>query len=113
MSKKVLLLAAAALVLQATPVLAEGGKGDGPRKHHEGMFEKHDTNGDGGVSKDEFLQHAEERFQKMDADGDGTVSKEEGQAAREKMKEKWKEKREHRKEKKMEHREGGPDMDAQ
>lgn len=94
-NKWILMMAATALVMQAGPVFAEGGP-----KHHGKMFEKHDTNGDGVITKDEFLAHAEERFSQMDADGDGSVTKEEGQAAKEKMKEKWKEKRDKMKERK-------------
>ncbi len=97
MSKKwILMMGAAALVLQASPVLADNHGG----KHHGKMFEKHDTNGDGVISKEEFLSHAEDRFSKMDTDGDGSVTKEEGEAAKAKMKEKWKEKREKMKERK-------------
>jgi hypothetical protein len=96
--QKAMLLAAAALVFQASPVLAQGPQGgsqDGPRK--DKMFEMHDTNSDGVISKDEFLTHAEDRFGKMDADSDGSVTKEEGQAAWEKMKERHKERKEYRK----------------
>jgi hypothetical protein len=102
MTKKVLLLAAAVLMFQTAPVFAEG-SGDGGKKgpHGARMFEKHDTNDDGVITKDEFIGHAEERFTTMDADGNGEVSKEEvrsaGKAMREKMKDKrakWKEKRE-------------------
>lgn len=98
MKSTYLLLGAFALVFQATPVLAG---------HHEDkaggkMFEHQDTNGDGMISKDEFMKHAEERFMKMDADGNGSISKEEAKEvkykAKEKMKEmkdKWKEKKEY------------------
>ncbi len=64
--------------------------------HHKGgdkagkMFEKHDINGDGVISKDEFMKGAEERFAKMDTDGNGEVSKDEAKAHHEAMKEKWK-----------------------
>ena len=72
---------------------------------HKGakMFEKHDTNGDGVISKAEFLTHAEERFSKMDVDGDGNVTKDEAKAAKEKMREKWKE---------MKDKRGGKDKPA-
>ncbi|HPF78407.1 MAG TPA: EF-hand domain-containing protein [Alphaproteobacteria bacterium] len=100
--KKLLLLTAAGLVLQATPVLAqphEGGPGDGPRGPGK-MFEKHDANGDGVISEAEFLASAKEKFAEMDKDGNGSISQEEVKASheerREKMKEmrdKWKEKR--------------------
>ncbi len=99
--KKLLTLTAVAMAVSMTPALAEDHEGKG----HKGgkMFEKHDTNGDGVVSKDEFLAHVEEKFSKMDKDGNGELSKEEAQAGhaamREKMKEKRQEHREERKEK--------------
>ncbi len=63
----------------------------GGKNRGEKMFEKHDTNGDGVISKEEFMAHAEERFGKMDKDGDGKVTKEEAREVREEMKKKWKE----------------------
>lgn len=48
-----------------------------------------DTNGDGLVSKAEFMAHQEKRFAAMDADGDGSVSDAEHKASMEK----WKSKR--------------------
>lgn len=93
--KKLLMLSAVLLTASAVPAFADSHGG----KHHKGkMFEKHDTNGDGVISKDEFLGHAQERFSKMDADGNGEVSKEEAKAAHEKMREKFQERREERKE---------------
>ncbi len=90
--KKLLMLSAVVLAVGATPVLAEG-HGDKGGK----IFEKHDTNGDGSISKDEFLTHATERFEKMDADGNGEVSKEEAKSAhkakRAAMKDKMKERK--------------------
>ncbi len=94
--RKLLALGVCALAFSATPALAD---------HHEGgdrkgkMFEKHDTDGNGVISKDEFLKGAEERFSKMDADGNGEVTKEEAKAAHEKMREKMKEYKEKRAEK--------------
>lgn len=92
--KKFLMLLAAILVFQATPVLAD---------HHENsdkkgkMFEKHDTNGDGVISEAEFLEHSKARFTKMDKNGDGSISKEEGKEARKDKRAKMKEKRDERK----------------
>lgn len=57
-------------------------------KHQERMakrLKKIDTDGDGKMSRAEFLAHAEQRFAKMDSDGDGFVTKEEGKAAHKKM----------------------------
>ena len=93
--KKLLLLAAAALIVQATPVLAEnyGGKGHGKKGQ---MFEKYDTNGDGAISQSEFLAKAQQKFAEKDTNGDGAISKEEAQAAHEAKRNKMKEKREGR-----------------
>lgn len=90
--KKLLALGACALAFSATPALAETGD------HKGKMFEKHDTNGDGVISKEEFLSHAEEKFGKMDADGNGEITKAEGEAAKEKWREKMKKHKEKRKE---------------
>lgn len=98
--KKILMLSALALVM-AVPV-AQAGKHKGGKHHGEKMFEKHDTNSDGVISKDEFMASAEERFAKMDADGNGEITKEEAEAVRKAMKDKWKE---HKKNKK--HKSGG------
>jgi len=48
--------------------------------HHGGGKDKMkmmDTDGDGSVSKDEFMSHKEQRFNKKDANGDGVLSEEE------------------------------------
>lgn len=102
--KKLLTLTTVALAVSVTPVLADNHAGGGEGKH-AGMFAKHDTNGDGVISKSEFLAHAEERFAKMDKDGNGEVSKDEARSAREAMHEKMKEKRQERKEKREERQE--------
>jgi len=49
-------------------------------KMHERMQERMkamDTNGDGNISKAEFMANAEKHFQKMDSNGDGQVSAQE------------------------------------
>lgn len=91
--KKLFIYTAMALLLIFPSAFADehGGK--------NGMFGKHDTNGDGTISKAEFLSHAEERFAKMDANGDGSISKEEGKAAREDRRSNMKERMKQRKEK--------------
>ncbi len=95
--KKLLAFTAVALAVSFSPALADH-HGEGGQ-HKGKMFEKHDTNGDGVVSKEEFMNHVEEKFNKMDADGSGDISKDEAKAARENMREKVKERREERKEK--------------
>ncbi len=96
------MLSALAMVVSA-PVMAEGwgkgeGKGKGPRhgdpeKMIEMMFNQHDSDNDGAISKAEFLQNAEKRFVEIDADKDGNITKEEAKAhavqKREQMKEKF------------------------
>lgn len=55
-------------------------------KRHEEMFAKTDKNGDGALSKDEFLdahkQRALEAFDALDTNKDGSLSKEELQEGR-------------------------------
>jgi len=97
--KKLLTLTAVALAFSMTPVLADNHEGHGDKGK---KFEKHDLNGDGIITKDEFLSGASERFGKMDANGDGSVSKEEAKTAKEEMKAKRMEKRGERKEKRAE-----------
>ena len=75
--KKLMMLSAAVLAFSSVPALADH-HGEGGKKGE--MFSKHDTNGDGVISEDEFLKHAAERFSNIDADGDGRVSKEESQS---------------------------------
>ena len=51
MMKNLMMLTAVALMMQTAPVLADNhGEGEKGKR-----FEKHDTNGDGVISKDEFL----------------------------------------------------------
>lgn len=66
----------------------EGGKHEGPRG--EKMMERIDTDGDGVISKAEFMAKHEEKFTQMDTNGDGSLSKDEMEAAHAKMKDKWK-----------------------
>ncbi len=58
----------------------EGG-GEGKHHHHGKHFDKRDSDGDGSVSKAEWMAAAEARFDRMDADGDGVITREEYQAA--------------------------------
>lgn len=63
--------------------------GDKPKLNPEEMFKKLDKNGDGSISKEEFLASpgakkdpakAEERFKKLDKNGDGKLSLDEFKA---------------------------------
>ena len=45
-------------------------------------FKKQDVNGDGILSKDEFLSRSEKRFNEMDTDHDGKLTPKELNAAR-------------------------------
>jgi len=60
-------------------------------KIHKMMMQKADSNGDGKVDLNEYLQNAQTRFESMDADSDGYVTGEEmresGKAMRKKHKE--------------------------
>jgi len=50
--------------------------------HHGGgknKMEMMDTDGDGSVSKDEYMTHKEQRFNKKDENGDGVLSEDEMQ----------------------------------
>jgi len=94
--KKLLVLTAAALIFQATPVLAEHHEGSGKKGK---MFAKYDTNNDGVISESEFMAKAKEKFSKMDANGDGNVTKEERKTAHEAKRSERKDKRQERKEK--------------
>jgi hypothetical protein len=76
-----------ALGLASSAVYAEDKGG----RDHGGHFQKADTDGDGAVSKAEFLAQAEERFGKMDVNGDGLVTKDEVVAKKEEYKKKIKE----------------------
>lgn len=74
-------LAASSLALTAWAGHHEGGE----KRKHGHHFEKKDANGDGSITKEEWLAASEERFGKMDGDGDGSVTQAEWQSARERM----------------------------
>lgn len=86
---KTLFLSVAVLALTSTAAMAE---------HHEGHKKKMDKDGDGAISKSEYMDMQEKRFQMMDANGDGKIERAEFKKARENWKEKRKEMREKRKE---------------
>ncbi|MDF0489782.1 EF-hand domain-containing protein [Sphingomonas sp. H39-1-10] len=58
--------ALAGTVLAGVPVVAQGPGG--------GMMMRADTNGDGVITRDEFLAQSAERFQRMDANHDGKLA---------------------------------------
>lgn len=84
-----LLVAAFAAPAMAEDAPAMGGPG---HRGHEKMLNA-DTDGDGFLSKAEFMAVHEKRFAEMDNDSDGKISKDEMKAHRETMREKFKEKR--------------------
>ncbi len=104
------LVTLAALALIALPAASfaedkpEPPKGEQEHKgEHKGpgkMFKETDTNGDGQMSKDEFMAFHEKRFAEMDGDGDGQISGEEAKAKAQEWREKMKEKRKEWQEKK-------------
>lgn len=94
MKMKKVLMTVAAVALISAPALAEHHGGGPEGGHHKGkMFEAMDENGDGMVSKDEFMASHMKRFEKMDTNADGNVSKEEIEAHRAAKREKMKEKK--------------------
>jgi Ca2+-binding EF-hand superfamily protein len=49
-------------------------------------LQKMDTDGDGNLSKNEFMAQAEERFKKMDGNGDGMITPDERASMKERFK---------------------------
>jgi len=70
-------LSVAILMVNATGSVAQGGAGGkmghGPRH----SFSDLDTNGDGGITREEMKGHARARFDAADTDGDGALSQSE------------------------------------
>jgi len=61
-------------------ILAVAGTSSLHAGHHGGgknKMEMMDTDGDGAVSKEEFMSHKEQRFMKKDANGDGVLTEDE------------------------------------
>ncbi len=90
--KKIFLLSAIALAVSTAPALAEHHEKDG-QHGKDRIFIKMDTDGNGIVEKEEFMDHTEERFNDMDLNNDGEITKDEAEQAHEKMREKVKEMR--------------------
>jgi len=98
--KKALMLGVAMMAVSALPALAEDGGKKGhrdPGKMMEKIFSEQDANGDGSVSKDEFVAHSTKRFDEMDANKDGKVTKDEIKAHHEAKRAEWKAKKEAKK----------------
>lgn len=106
MNKFVMTAALAMALGMTTAAQADDHKGDKGEKFQRHMMEKIDTNGDGVISKAEFMAAHEEKFTKMDTDGNGELSADELKAARDHMKKKGKEFLE-------KHREGKGTIDVQ
>ena len=80
MRKTLLATAAVALMAVSLPALAQtatqANGNDRPNR-----MQRADTNGDGNISRDEFVSHRLERLRAADANRDGSVTREEIQAA--------------------------------
>lgn len=99
--KKLLTLAALALIAVPAASFAEDKPAGDDHKGGPGkMFKETDTNGDGQMSKDEFMAFHEKRFAEMDTSGDGQISADEAKAKAKEWREKMKEKRKEWQEKK-------------
>lgn len=102
--KKLMFMALAGAILSLSGVAYAETDGQDHKGHHKGhhkggKFAMHDTDGDGVISKSEFMKIHEERFSEIDTDGSGDLSKEEIKAMKGKMKDKGKGMREKFKEK--------------
>jgi len=94
MTIRKLLLSALLLGAFAAPAMATDTppSADAHGGRHDKMMNA-DTDGDGFLSKTEFMAVHEKRFTDMDKDTDGKISKDEMKAHRETMREKFKEKK--------------------
>jgi hypothetical protein len=95
--KKLILMTAAVLALQAIPALAQdAAKPEGGKKPpmENPMFAEQDTDKNGSVSESEFLAFGKKKFDEIDADKNGEITKEEAKKHHESRREKWKEMRE-------------------
>lgn len=78
------LLGVASLCLAAGGVqaMSHGDEGD---KHQKKMWNKLDTDGDGAISRQEYMDAMGKHFERADTDSDGKISKEEWQARKDAM----------------------------
>ncbi len=101
--KKLMIMTAALAVMAAPLAYANESIDLNEKPQHKGggkMFKKADENGDGVVSKKEFLASVESRFDKIDADKNGEITPEEARAHAKSRHGERKERREERKNKK-------------
>ncbi len=69
-------MTAALLLALPTTSMAESGSCEWSKGHaKQGHMKRADTNGDGKVDKQEFIQAAEKRFSRMDINHDGALDK--------------------------------------
>lgn len=82
---KYLIPVVALALIGATPAMAGHHEGsmDGEKPHAKKgmMFKNIDTDSDGNITREEFMNHAEKRFNKMDKDDDGMLTREEARKA--------------------------------
>ena len=77
MRKLLTFLTLGTALLMSLPAQAETEAGQRPGGHQRGeMMRMMDSDGDGKISKAEFVAGAEQRFAKMDKNGDGFLTKE-------------------------------------
>ena len=103
MNKKWILAAAAVGFMAGSPAYADhhmGEKGEHFKEKMQEKFLENDTDGDGAISKAEFIAAHEKKFDEMDADNSGTLTKEEMKSAWDAKKEKMKDHHEKRMERK-------------
>lgn len=88
-------LAALALSLLATPVLAESTDTKSPHggRGPDHFMSKVDADKDGKVSKAEWSAKGEKMFNESDSNKDGFITRDEAQAFHEKRKAKWQERK--------------------
>lgn len=76
MKTKHALILAVLATLTSTASFAQQEGGGNRREMMKEKLREMDTNGDGAISKAEFMAGAEARFSKMDRNGDGKLDKE-------------------------------------
>ena len=94
--KKIFLYAICTGILSTSAMVAHANHHERHGDYKHKFFEKMDANGDGVVSKEEFLTQSEKKFSDMDSNRDGNVDKDEAKKFRETMREKIKEKMQER-----------------